>query len=249
MLEAQCGAWGSIISAAVHVPLVGGKVVSGEPSGSELLDTGGGRRLLNVAVCILCSLPAHHLAKVLGSLLAGMVLLPPLATSCCVLTKYDVPSPPTRAESVALHGQDVAVPMALISEFHKRVQARGRCGAVRGRPAALTRAVCLLVETAPATAVAATPSHTGVAAASPPTTARPAAPVPDPQVQAGHCVSERGGGVAGVRGALPCQCAAQQGAADGHHGGAQCVRGCGVCVGGAVCVLGSTRGDLVSSRL
>ena len=157
MLEAQCGAWGSIISAAVHVPLVGGKVVSGEPSGSELLDTGGGRRLLNVAVCILCSLPAHHLAKVLGSLLAGMVLLPPLATSCCVLTKYDVPSPPTRAESVALHGQDVAVPMALISEFHKRVQARGRCGAVRGRPAALTRAVCLLVETAPATAVAATP--------------------------------------------------------------------------------------------
>lgn len=31
MLEGQCGAWGSIIAAAVHVPLVQGKVVSGEP--------------------------------------------------------------------------------------------------------------------------------------------------------------------------------------------------------------------------
>jgi hypothetical protein len=28
MLEGQCGAWGSIIAAAVHVPLVQGKVVS-----------------------------------------------------------------------------------------------------------------------------------------------------------------------------------------------------------------------------
>lgn len=30
MLEGQCGTWGSIIAASVHVPLVQGKVVSGE---------------------------------------------------------------------------------------------------------------------------------------------------------------------------------------------------------------------------
>lgn len=30
MLEQQCGAWGSVLAAAVHVPLVGGLVISAE---------------------------------------------------------------------------------------------------------------------------------------------------------------------------------------------------------------------------
>ena len=30
MLERQCSAWGSVVAAAVHVPLVGGAVVSAE---------------------------------------------------------------------------------------------------------------------------------------------------------------------------------------------------------------------------
>ena len=45
MLEGQCGTWGSIIAASVHVPLVGGKVVSDLPelNGGDLA---GPRRVM-----------------------------------------------------------------------------------------------------------------------------------------------------------------------------------------------------------
>lgn len=53
MLEGQCGAWGSIIAAAVHVPLVQGKIVSGELRVSAV-------QLCNIHKCSLaCICPAQ----------------------------------------------------------------------------------------------------------------------------------------------------------------------------------------------
>ena len=44
MLEGQCGAWGSVIAAAVHVALVQGKVVSGEAPCRQLMVVAGHAR-------------------------------------------------------------------------------------------------------------------------------------------------------------------------------------------------------------
>lgn len=105
MLEGQCGAWGSIIAAAVHVPLVQGKIVSGE---------------LRVSAVQLCDI---HKCRPACICLAQDCW----ASPACLLSRLCHPFMSSTTELADLHGRDLSAPLDIIAEFHERMEKRGRC--------------------------------------------------------------------------------------------------------------------------
>ncbi len=178
MLEAQCGSWGSIISASVHIPLVEGRIVSGAPPPPPA----AGRCTPAAAAATRIPIPiphphppprAHERARggggggggparararahthththphthththtTLGLWRCHFILL--LQCLGCTCTSRSCPSarpsalpccqrlpaplrPPVSAELSELAGKDAGAPLEVISDFHERMEKRGR---------------------------------------------------------------------------------------------------------------------------
>jgi hypothetical protein len=136
MLEGQCGAWGSIIAAAVHVPMVNGKIVSGAGCPAGLLNGHPTGLRLPVRPLLACWLLEQR-GEGHATACASQSCLP---DPCAACSCFDAVTPPATlttcpppcllipaAELPELAGHDASAPLELISQFHERMERRGRC--------------------------------------------------------------------------------------------------------------------------